>query len=315
MTEVSGIVPIKPRFGPSFIYTPSRVCESLNPTVVESLLLLALGFRSKSNLPDILSVGQGSFSSVWVHDGICLRFTPVKVSDVALTRVLETMHVVTEKGLSCRIYSFGKVTKEPNGELIGIAVVMEKLTVLPHDFAAEEKIWDAMSSISAIGFHNDFKLDNLMVSAEGRLAVIDFDFLDSTTLVVPVTDFQSLRLDLSQFLNSLGNSSAVRLFRAFYDYTYLSASVSRDHPLYTRVLGRLRELFNTLEIPVLRPLLQFLGHERERDIPIEVLVRCPAIEAVSLNIFDLAGNAFAHGIEDWNTFPTLLKSNGVYWPS
>ena len=86
------------------------------------------------------------------------------------------------------------------------------------------------------------------------------------------------------------------------------------NPLYLPILQRLVGLFNQLKADgVLDRVQGFLGPERMRDLPIEILARCD-IDAVSVNLFDLKGNAFAHKLEDYDQYPSLIRSNGVYWP-
>ena len=266
-------------------------------------------------MEDCILAAEGSFSSAWIASDYCLRFTPAGDSDPIVERVLQSAAAMVDCSLSCRIDGYGRVEKSSNSELVGVAIFMEKLSPLPLDYADEVSVFEALSRINSFGFHNDLKADNLMLSSDGHLRVIDFDFFHATSMIVSVTAFQVIALDIDAFLSSIESSESVTVFKTIYDYTYLSASLPGSHPLYGKVLQRLKDLFVSIKDSILIPLISYIGETRVNEIPIEVLVRCPGIDAVSVNVFDLAGNAYSHGIQDWESFPTLVKSNGVYWPS
>ena len=208
----------------------------------------------------------------------------------------------------------GSVIKLPEGTPIGYAIFMDKLDSIPESYSDEAAIFATIREVSRIGFHNDFKLDNLLLDSTSRVRAIDFDYFDETTLIVSVSSFQSIEVDLRDFLKSLSDTQVGDL-RAFYDYTYLSASMAGTHSLYPRVIARLAELFRQLQVSsILHQLIKFIGEDKISDIPFEVLVRCPDIDGVSFSIFDLRGNAFAHRVPEWEGYPSLIRSTGVYWP-
>ena len=278
--------------------------------------------RVKPILPDgqgAKLVAEGSFSEVWELGGICCRFTSSrKHGDKFVSRLAHVMETVIMHDLSCEIYAYGYLYEQKSREEVtGILFFMERLTPLLCKDAeeAEDRIWESVQNISQYGFHNDLKADNIMCSPkEGRPRVIDFDFFDPFKILVSVTAFQNIELDLGDFFAKFDDESVVHLFRAFYDYSYLSASISGSHPLYFHVLNRLHTVYQKLHDPVLLELFEFLGPKRCTDIPMEILVRCPEVDGVSINLLDLAGNSYAHRQPDWQRFPSLVRSNGVYWP-
>jgi len=147
---------------------------------------------------------------------------------------------------------------------------------------------------------------------------IDFDLADEWRLKLAVTS-RCLEVDFQPLLTSgAGDSSTLApLWREYCDLVTFSLSIDGDHMLYRPILGRLCELFGSLRTEVLEPFFQtdkFASEEMKGEVPIEVCVRAPEIDAVTVNLGDLKGNAFAHRCTDWETFPSVWKSHGVYWP-
>ena len=166
---------------------------------------------------------------------------------------------------------------------------------------------------SLVGWPKIDPFSNMWSELDKAVRVIDFDYFDPSKILISVTSSQTIELDLTELLESIADE-AVWDFRSFYDYTYLSASVPGTHPLYAPILARLSSIFRRIEDTVLVPLTNYLKPSQLKDIPMEVLVRCPDVDAVSFNLLDLQGNAFAHRVSEWREFPSLIKSNGVYWP-
>jgi serine/threonine protein kinase len=217
------------------------------------------------------------------------------------------------------IHDYGYLV-DSNGHKLGFLVVMEHLDPIPHYFSDESSIYSEVSRISELGFHNDLKVDNIMYSRhESRVCVIDFDLFSPEKLTIALSGTSFIELDIAPFLSKLSDpDSFIKVFRLYYDYTCLSLSINKTHGLYGPVLARLVSLFNELESGQqhLTNLKEFLGEEKVRDVPVEVLVRCPdGVDGVSVNFFDLQGNAFAHGLSEWESYPSLFKSTGVYWPN
>lgn len=278
--------------------------------------------RVKPILPDgqgAKLVAEGSFSEVWELGGICCRFTSSrKHGEKFVSRLAHAMETVIMHDLSCEIYAYGYLYEHKSREKrTGVLFFMEQLVPLLFKDTEEPDglIWESVENISKYGFHNDLKADNIMCSPkDGRPRVIDFDFFDPYKILVSVTAFQNIELDLRDFFAKFEDESVVHLFRAFYDYSYLSASINGSHPLYLHVLNRLHSVYQRLHDPVFLKLSEFLGPKASTDIPMEILVRCPDVDGVSINLLDLAGNAYAHRQPDWQRYPSLVRSNGVYWP-
>lgn len=245
---------------------------------------------------------------------MCLRFTPSRLGEKFMRKVQGSISIVHEHSLSCVIYSFGYVFGVQANEVIGFAILMEKLDLLPSDFDDFQSLFKLCGRVSKFGFHNDMKLDNLMMSDDGELHAIDFDYFSTSKICISVTSYQTIELDLSTFLQEYDTKDTA-IFRTFYDLSYLSLSIVGSHPLYRKVLDYLHETFNQIRASMLEPLLDLVGPKAAVDLPMEILVRCPGIDGVSVNLTDLRGNAFAHQQADWELFPSLIKSRGVYWPS
>lgn len=256
---------------------------------------------------------EGSFSACYLLESGCVRWTPEHLGDKFIKRVLECTRQAYEQCLTCKLYSFGYVLGRFSNQLMGFLIFMEKLDALPREYADLESVFSISDSISRCGFHNDFKIDNLMMSREGGLYGIDFDYFSPSKICIAVSSFQTIELDLLEFLKSVPDND-FKIFRSFYDLFYLSLSIPGSHPLYRPLLERLSERFRLIQASILEPLLTHIGPDKAVDLPMEILVRCPGIDAVSVNLTDVRGNAFAHQQTDWETFPYIIKSRGVYWP-
>ena len=258
---------------------------------------------------------EGSFSLAYVSKTMCARYTPIRNGRAFCANVIRVVRLVVEKNLGCHVFDFGELTSSLCGDLYGVVVVSERLHELPDAFSDEPQIFEQIERVNLEFFHNDLKVNNIMLTKSSEVRLIDFDFMHPSKICVPVNSHSVIDLDFSQFFEGFPQASlAISKFRTLYDYTTLSLSVPGEHPLFCQILARLHTLFQVLLEPVLKPLLVWLPPEKLRDLPMEVLVRCPGIEAVSVNLLDLRGNAFAHNVVEWQSYPSLVRSNGVYWP-
>lgn len=295
-------------------YDPLVGYKFARNSLVESLVVEpSLGSDDLSSF-SLRVHARGSFSICYISQDICLRFTPSRLGEKFMRRLNDAMCIIHAHSLSCVIHSFGYVFGVQSNEVLGFAILMEKLNMLPSDFADSQSLFELCGRVSRFGFHNDMKLDNLMISDDGELHAIDFDYFSSSKICISVTSFQTIELDLSTFLQTYDLEDAV-MFRTYYDLSYLSLSMAGSHPLYRKLLENLHETFNQIRASMLEPLLQSVGPKAAVDLPMEILVRCPGIDGVSVNLTDLRGNAFAHQQADWDMFPSLVKSRGVYWPT
>jgi len=309
------------RFGYWVDFAERRSFRALDETVVRAFIIASTGsaFSRDSSDESAKLESEGSFSRLWIRGEVCARFTSEAESISFLKRVVDSLDLVTGEGFTEYIHSYG-ILVDSNGRRLGLLVLMSVLDPITPNFDDEESLFSSVSRISRIGFHNDLKIDNIMLDHQGtKVCVIDFDLLSPTTLTIALSGTSFIELDLSSFMETLttDSDSFIKLFRLFYDYTCLSLSVNQKHGLYRPVLSRLVSVFHQLESQqYLSRLMSFLGEERVRDIPIEVLIRCPeGVEGVSVNLFDLKGNAFAHGLPDWDDYPSIFRSTGVYWPN
>lgn len=301
---------VKDRFNRSYVFQANvRIPENAASTITRLVEVIT----SVRKTIEERVVSEGSYNIIWEASGVVGRFSPERLGERFLRRVERGCRVSSQSGLQS-ILSFGPITREPEGTVFGFVVFMAKWDPLPASFANEVELLRLVSDISRVGFHNDLKINNLMMDSSGDLRAIDFDYFDENKLIISVSSYQSIVVDLTQFLDSL-ESVNVHNLRSFYDLTYLSASLDGTHPLYAKVLDRLVLLYNELERgKVLTHLISFVGESKVADLPFEVLIRCPGLEAVSYSLFDLKGNAFAHCFPHWENYPSLMKSTGVYWP-
>jgi serine/threonine protein kinase len=310
---------ISNRFGYSVAFNPVRCKSAIHLEDIKLFLhsVTSIPFSDKLDEPLTKPVTAGSFSQAWIHGNMCCRFTRSQEGLGFLTQIIESLNLLVSVDVVNYVHAYGYVV-DSNGNQLGLLVIMDSLMDLPQNFAHEEALYTAAVRISEFGFHNDFKLDNIMQSDQSNICVIDFDLFSPSKLVVALSGSSFIELDLDPYMQTLTDDSEtfIKSFRFLYDYTYLSLSINRTHPLYEPVLKRLLAVFRQLESTnLLSGLIAFLGESRVRDIPVEVLVRCPeGVEAVSVNIFDIKGNAFAHGVPEWDTYPSLFRSTGVYWP-
>ena len=302
---------VKDRFNRNFIFilTDDTFPES-DKQFVEPIILSAVGGRA---VEGVELIAEGSYNKIFRFSHVVGRFTPISCGEKFLRRVSRGISTAKVSGLM-DVLASGEVFRENQASPLGHILFMNLMSPLTPSFIDEESIWRVVQSISKNGFHNDFKFDNLLLSLKGDVQAIDFDYFHESRLIISLSSFQTIEVYLGQFLSSLDDPSVV-LFRSFYDYTYLSASLGSSSPLYPKILSRLEYLFSELEKKnILTSLIAFLTPAKIRDIPFEVLVRCPEVDAVSVHLLDLKGNAFAHRRSDWDNFPSIFKSNGVYWP-
>ena len=308
------------RFGYGVSFTSLHRSDSLLCTNIGVFIAAITGMHGYPGGSSVCLASEGSFSEVWSNGLECARFTRVREGPAFLERIRYALECIKSCSFVKYIHDYGYMV-DSNGHELGFLVVMEHLDPIRTEFGDESSIFLEVSRISELGFHNDLKIDNIMYSRhESRVCVIDFDLFSPTKLTIALSGTSFIELDIAPFLSKLSDpDSFIKVFRLYYDYTCLSLSINKKHGLFVSVLARLVSLFNELESDqqhLLTKLKEFLGEEKVRDIPVEVLVRCPdGVDGVSVNFFDLKGNAFAHGLSDWELYPSLFKSTGVYWPN
>ena len=229
---------------------------------------------------DIIHLAEGSFANVYCcQEGPCNKRIghrePAWVSRACLMNSLiaETLNV------GPKLYGWGWCER-----LLGPINVsgtssfhlwMERLSpaILGEDF--EPLMFDLLSKLNSVCFHNDLKIDNIMsLIGSGAPRLIDFDLshpwkisvIASSTSIISFDfkpffinlglfcceDFDALfdsqtegdlleifeqhREALDEFLD--GDDSPILKFRSFYDYSFLSLSLSGEHPCYPCVLQR-----------------------------------------------------------------------------
>jgi hypothetical protein len=306
------------RFGYAVEFSPLEITMELRSEYVFPFLHTLTGIQMQGD-PQQLSnkpITEGSFSQAWIVGNTCCRFTRSQEGTSIISRIVESLHILLKTGILTHVHGYGYVV-DSSGRQLGLLLIMESLNDLDPHSADEKTLYSTVAQISQFGFHNDLKIDNIMQRGPSDICVIDFDLFSPTKLVVALSGTSFIELDIEPFMHTVSDPDTfIQALRLFYDYTCLSLSINKSHPLYEPVLKRLVLVFNQLQTTnLLSNLLTFLGESQARDIPVEVLVRCPdGIEAVSVNIFDLKGNAFAHGVSDWDSYPSLFRSTGVYWP-
>jgi len=303
---------VRGRFGLFSEYTPVYIGSGIRTCAIQSFIAAISRVRSQTKLEFVpLKIAEGAFSEIWVHEDLCARFTDAHEGLQFLERAATNLSFVISHKLFPIVHSYGWL-KDNTGGTKGLVLFMERLERLESPTSdLESLIYNAASQVAYHGFHNDLKIDNIMIRKNGEICIIDYDLFDPNKIRICVNSFSFIELDFTE----LGaNSHQMQLLRLFYDYSYLSLSIMGTNPLYLPILQRLVGLFNQLKAEgVLDRVQGFLGPERMRDLPIEILARCD-IDAVSVNLFDLKGNAFAHKLEAYDQYPSLIRSNGVYWP-
>mmetsp|Transcript_7585 Transcript_7585/g.16301 ORF Transcript_7585/g.16301 Transcript_7585/m.16301 type:complete len:398 (-) Transcript_7585:6-1199(-) len=235
-------------------------------------------------------------------------------------------------GIGPRIFGYGWSKRLLGASHKHLVVFMERLTQVDVHGADERpkgpvvarqnarKIGALVAACAgSIGFHNDLKVDNIMFRDRDP-CLIDFDLADPWIIKIAVTT-SYIKYSFEEFFSEVvpapHREELAQALRRYYDLFCLSLSIAGDHPWYPEVLVQIVELFKALRKPVFEPLLagkRWLPGTSRTEIPIEVMVRQGGITAITVNLFDLQGNAFAHGITHWQAYPSLLKSNGVHWP-
>ena len=292
-----------------------KVSQSVSTGLAEKIQYCAVKtglFRELNEVDSArISTNIGSFSTVFLHEDLCFRYTPASTGSYFMNRALHVYAEVHKSCLGCKIWTYGELVSKYTSRIMGVVVVMARLYPLENGFSDEEGIYSELLKVNKTHFHNDLKLNNIMYGENTSIRLIDFDYMHVSSIIISVNSNETIVLDFGEFFKDKENEFPI--FRTLYDYTTLSVSVDGDNPLYKKLLDRLVYLFNLIADTVLIPLAQWLPYEQLRDIPMEALVRCPGIEAVSVNVLDLRGNAFAHNVQNWERYPTLFKSNGVYW--
>jgi hypothetical protein len=308
-------IKVQGRFGLCIEYIPVHTGAAVDSGCIQAFLAAITGVRPICGTRFVpTKVGQGSFSGVWVHDDMCARFTDIREGTKFINKLASNTDLVTSLELISPDISYGWVN-DHRGNSLGFIIFMPRFdAVQTTDGDLEGAIFSAASKLAEYGFHNDLKIDNIMKDVSGGIHIIDYDLFSPTVITVSVNSYSFITVDLTDFFRTVDIQENVHSFRLFYDYSYLSLSVTGDSPLYAPILLRVTGLFRHLQDRgILDQLIEFLGETQIRDMPIEILAKCE-IDAVSVNLLDPQGNAFAHGLSDWETYPSLVRSNGVYWP-
>lgn len=183
------------------------------------------------------------------------------------------------------------------------------------EIVALTQVWSAK-----VGFHNDLKIDNIVFQGLHPY-IVDYDLSDPWNIKIAVTS-SFIKFDFHDFFSEViaeeVRDGLAAKFRTYYDLFCLTLSLPPRHPWVEPVFSKLTSLFHSLEKPVFRPFLQeekWVSNKARKEIPIEVLVRGRGVLAVTVNLFDLQGNAFAHEFpsETVRAIPSLIRSHGVYW--
>lgn len=306
------------------------------PGVLRRLLIACLELQhvaKRAAMDDFTAerLGDGSFGSVWR-----LREWPglvAKVLDKPAHQQFELDAArlaveASERGLGPRVFGTGWVHQTLGGRRRMMVTVMEALHEISEQpgavpAALAAPILARARAVSQWAFHNDLLVSNLMArrgeAGELEPVVIDFDLADERRLKLAVTS-SCIVFDFDPLFGPMPPGLSARLlplWREYCDLFLLSCSISGTSALYGPVLARLAELFEELQAEVLGPLFQtdrFLTGDKKVEVPFEVCVRAGEVDAVTVNLGDLAGNAFAHRRDDWERYPAVIRSNGVYWP-
>lgn len=257
--------------------------------------------------------------------------------------VLEAARLAVEAarhGIGPRIYGYGWLRRTVGRTRASLVLLMEKLSKFQPDTPASScgcfgerppkpVAFRTVEEITALlqvwsekeGFHNDFKVDNILFRGS-RPCLIDFDLADPWLIKIAVNSNSFIKFNFRPFFDEVipkeTSATLVAKLRCYYDLFCLTMSIPARHPWLGPIMKELAVLFHVLEEPVFRPFLdteKWISADARREVPIEVLVRVPDVEAVTVNLFDLRGNGFAHCLpeEEWRSLPQCHKSNGVYW--
>lgn len=291
------------------------------------MLILALDIvkyaERDGEVVDAEELGEGSYARVFGSG-------PLLAAKIISDRERPWVHkfavenslLADRLGLGPRLFGHGRLEQKLGGSFKGTVLLFERLQPVDVDSWPSKEtplLLDLVGRIARAGFHNDLKLPNVLLRA-GRPIAIDFDLFSPWCIKVAVTN-SCIEHDFRELLEPLGDATAAH-FREYYDLFSFSLTL-QDGELYQAVLARLLELWGLLEEPVLKPLLDTVGPEKLREVPLEVLVRVP-LNGVTVNLLDLRGNRFAHlegelegrevRLQTCEHLPQLLCSNGVYWP-
>jgi len=267
-------------------------------------------------------LGEGSYAKVYGAGSLAAKVISDRERPWVHKASVQNALEADRMGLGPQIYGHGSVEQTLGGRFRATVILMERLEPLGATWSAldTQVLLNNVQQLSQHQFHNDLKLDNVL-RRETQPLLIDFDLMDPWKIKIAVTA-NCIEHSFQDFLKPLGAVSCH--FREYYDLFTMSLTL-QDGELYRAVLRRLVELWSFVEVPVLRPLLESMGPEKLLQVPFEVLIRVP-LQGVTVNLLDLRGNLFAHlpdqhEIEDEGKYidqiesmPQLLKSNGVYWP-
>jgi len=289
-------------------------------TTLRHLLIAALELTTyaakEGEVVEVDTLGEGSYARVFGMSTVAAKVISDRERPWVHRAAVENALIADREAVGPRVYGHGNLERSKGGHFRGTVILMERLEYLSEDVRQKPDtataLLGAASRLARVGFHNDLKFDNVMCRRHDDLVVIDFDLLAPWTLQVAVSS-GCIEHDFRELLEPLG-PVATQNFREYCDLFGLSLTL-QDGPVYRVVLGRLKELWSSLEAPVLRPLLERTPQNTLMEVPFEALVRVP-LQGVTVNLLDLRGNVFAHAETDQSLegLPQLVRSNGVYWP-
>ncbi|EER01938.1 conserved hypothetical protein [Perkinsus marinus ATCC 50983] len=270
-------------------------------------------FRAGMDInPQVERIGQGSYCQVVADDSVALRRMSSRETERLQLRFPEMMMRAADLGVTGRVYGYGWCRQHMGGRDHSMCLVQERLVPVESlSEIDEDQLFEVVTKLSILTFHNDLKLDNIMKDPrDGSLKLIDFDLVSPDCLVIPVTASQNIIINCKEDFPNFSENAVE--FRAYYDYFTFSLTLSGASQLYTLVLNRLIALGRSLK-PFLEGVVAVLSTGQLAAPPFEALVREKSINAVTVNIFDLYGNAVAHGMNEppEGAFQ-LIESNGVY---
>merc|ERR1719203_1018679 len=236
-------------------------------------------------------VGEGSYARVLASGPVAAKIISDRERQWIHKGMIEHSLMADRLGMGPRIFGHGTLEQTLGGSYKGTVLLMERLEPVGEDLSSEQAaaLLDTIRCCSAVGFHNDVKLPNVLLRA-GRPVLIDFDLFSPWAIKVAVTT-SWIEHDFSELLEPLGGAVCAH-FREYYDIFAFSLTL-QDGSLYRAVLARLEELWAALEQPVMTPLRSSTDPEKLKELPLEVLVRVP-LEGVTVNLLDLRCNLYVH---------------------
>ncbi|KAF4687910.1 hypothetical protein FOZ63_022679, partial [Perkinsus olseni] len=162
-------------------------------------------------------------------------------------RFPEMMMKADELGVTGRVYGYGWCRQHMGGRDRSMCLVQEKLVPVESIMQLdEEELFEVVSKLSLLTFHNDLKLDNIMRDPhDGSLKLIDFDLVSPDCIVIPVTAAQNIIINCREEFPHFPEYAVE--FRAYYDYFTFSLTLSGASKLYGVVFDRLIALGKSLK--------------------------------------------------------------------